>query len=259
MNPALRLAVVVLISTWAATPIRAAPPDDPPSTAKDVEALAAEARKLFQDEHYEEAISAYLRAYRLAPAGALLYNIAFIYDKKLGERELAMDFYRRYIGSSDADPDVVQRANTRIGELKLEKEPKTGTINRPLDTKDTGAPGNLNPPRVEPPPPAPSSPQRLWGWVTLGVGSAVLATGAGLGVAAKFAHDDFSSSTNLSEKQDLQSRGKTFALAGDILMGTGVAAIAAGLVLALTAPSSPVGVGAAPVEGGAIVLFGGSL
>ena len=262
MNPAKRLAVSVVIVTCAVTSIRAAPPDDPPNTAKDVEMLAADARKLFQEERFDEAISAYLKAYRLAPAGALLYNVAFIYDKKLAERDLAIDYYRRYIRSPDADPDVVERATTRIGELKTEKEPIKGPVNRPLDTKDTGAPGNSLPPRVDPPPARPW--QWTAGWVTLGVGGAILAAGVTFGVLAKGTHDDFGAATDFARKQDLQSTGQREALIGDICMATGLAAITAGLVLALTAPpgtetTEGVRVGAAPLDGGGIVMFGGSL
>ena len=257
MNPATRLVITVFVAIAAVTPIRAAPPDDPATTAKDVEALAAEARKLFQDERYEEAITSYLKAYRLSPAGALLYNIAFIYDKKLGEKDLAMDFYRRYIRSTDADPDVVERATARIGELKAEKDPKTGPVNRPLDTQDTGAPGNSMPPKVVAS--APTSVQRTAGWATLGAGGAIFATGVGLGVAAKLKHNSFDSSPDASARHDLATTGKHLALAADILMGAGLAAATAGLVLALTAPSSPLSIGAAPLEGGAIVLFGGRL
>ena len=248
-------------------PCDAGPPGD--SVVEQVEALALEARRAYQDGRYEDAIQHYLRAFQLEAAGALLYNIAYVYDKKLAEKELAMAFYRRYISSPDADPSVVGRAMARLSALKKELGKTSDKPPVLLDTPTRPAPAPARPDTVDPDSGSrrSASGQLIGGWVSAGTGIAALATGVALGFVAQKTHGEFRESLSLEEKRDLRASGQSQALAADILMGVGAAAIVAGTVLILTAPkgrtrsgSADGGVhfGALATPNGAVMLLGGS-
>lgn len=240
---------------------------DPDVLAR-VERKAAEAREAYQAQDFEQAVALYLEAWRLAPAGAILYNIAHIYDRKLKELDLAIEFYRRYIASPDADPAAAARATRRIRELKAEKaareeaelermrarrepapqpEPtpaRADTVRAPVETTDPGAD------------------QRLMGWIGVGVGAAMLATAGGLGVAAQSRADDFGASVSLDQKKSFRDEGETFALTADVLYAVGGVAAVTGVVLLLTAPEEePASLGFGPTSdgAGAAVWWGGEL
>ena len=229
----------------------AAPPkgsDDAPSAAADpvktAEDLAARGRELYADGRFAEAVAAYREAHDQAPTGALLYNIAYIYDKKMGETDLAMEFYRRCIGSPDTDPDLSSRATARLGALRAEKEGRT-----------------------EPPEGGGGLSKKTWGWITLGSGAGVLLTGLTLSLLANEDHEAFQSSRDLDDKKSLRDRGQKKALAGDVLMGVGAAAVVAGTVLvALFWDEDPASGSVSTsfrfeptvIPGGAALMIGGS-
>lgn len=82
---------------------------------------------------YKEAISAYLRAYALAPHPYALFNIALSYEK-LGEWANAADYYERYLtADNDAvDADEVRakirdfRGRTAAQPIPDQTQPETG-------------------------------------------------------------------------------------------------------------------------------------
>jgi tetratricopeptide (TPR) repeat protein len=204
-----------------------------------VEQFAAHARQAYNLQDFDRAIAYYLRAYRLSPNGALLYNIAYIYDHKLGEVDTAMEFYRRYIRSEDADPDVVQRSTVRLQELKALKRNtirKEQRIIPPLDTGPSPGPGRIAPQRDNGPQHQYErrSTQNIWGWSLIGVGGASLSGALVLGLVAGNTHADFNSATEPSRKQSLQDTGQQQALVADILLVAGAVAASTGLIMLLT-------------------------
>ena len=233
--------IVFVINT--ATPLQAAPPTADP-IAEQVEQFAKHARQAYNLQDFDRAIAYYLRAYRLSPNGALLYNIAYIYDHKLSEVDTAMEFYRRYIRSEDADPDVVQRSTTRLQELKVLKRNtvrKEQRIIPPLDTGPSPGPGRIAPQRDNGPPHQykPRSTQSIWGWSLVGVGGASLTGALVLGLVAGKTHDDFNSASSPSRKQSLQDTGKQQTLVADILLVAGGVAATTGLIMLLTDNDRP--------------------
>src|SRR5262249_3618072 len=84
------------------------------------EAIAAQAFELYNKGEYVRAITLYLKAYQAEPAAAIIFNVARIYDQKLHDRVLAIDYYQRYLSAPDAEPELVQRANERIIALRSE-------------------------------------------------------------------------------------------------------------------------------------------
>lgn len=240
------LALPLLAISLAFGPAHAQPAEGGDETVQQVEALAERARGLYKEGEFGKAVAVYLEAYKLQPNAAVLYNVAVIYDKKLKEADLAIDFYRRYIGSPDADPAAVQRATARLQTLKAEREAQREAELATLGNDE----GQNDPP--PPPPPAPrSSTQATAGWVLVGTGLASLTGGAVVGYLASDTADQFSASTNLSEKQDLRDTAETRALVADVLLGVGaVAALTGALLVALDD---------GPAEGSARLMVGPTL
>lgn len=243
------------------TPVTAAA--QPADTVEKVEALAREARALYDAGEFGQAVAVYLEAYKLQPTAAVLYNVAVIYDKKLQEVDLAIDFYRRYISSPDADPAAVQRATVRIQELKVEQAARREADLARLPTRPppTATPEDtvLQPIEVE----RPLSSQTVWGFVALGSGVALAAGGAVMGVLANDAADRFAKSTDLGDKLDHRDIAESRALVADVLIGVGAAAAVAGLLLIVLDDDEPAAQGAsiglAPTAGGLGIWWGGSL
>ena len=88
------------------------------SDVSKAENYAAQAFEAYERKEYQEAVVLYLKALEAAPSSDVLYNLAKIYDTKLGDRELAMKFYRRYIADPGAEPERVRSANARLAELR---------------------------------------------------------------------------------------------------------------------------------------------
>jgi hypothetical protein len=63
-----------------------------------------------------------VKAYEINKASDILFNVATVYDRKLHERELAAEYYRRYIRTQDPNPELVKRATERLTGLKKEAE-----------------------------------------------------------------------------------------------------------------------------------------
>src|SRR5205814_3285664 len=59
--------------------------------------------------------------FEISKAGAILFNIATIYDRKLHERALAIEYFRRYLEATDAEPEFARRATERLSALKAEE------------------------------------------------------------------------------------------------------------------------------------------
>ena len=194
------------------TVARAAEPEV--DTADLVEVLAQEAKELVQAAMYEEAISRYMKAYQLQPAGLLLYNVAFIYDKKIGDARLATEFYRRYLRSQDPDVNLVRRTLNRLRELHEEAGPDD---KGPSPTESgSGTNGGL-----------------IAGWIMAGTGTAVLAGGVGLGVVSLQTTQDYESASpqNPALKNELYVLADRQADQANILMGVGGVTMVAGVVL----------------------------
>ena len=79
---------------------------------------AAQAFEAYQAKRFAEAVGLYVEAYDASPNADILYNIARIYDTKLGDRALASTFYRRYITDPGAVADRIQLANERLVALR---------------------------------------------------------------------------------------------------------------------------------------------
>ncbi len=187
-----------------------------------VERLAAEANVLVAAGDFQGAIARYLEAYRASQAGALLYNIAYIYDRKLGQPELALEHYKRYLGAEDAELDIVRRALDRIRALH-----DAGVSSARGQGGGTAGSG----PRRQGS--SPGSGMKIAGFAIGGLGLASTITGAVFGGLALSTRDEYSASHTSS----LKRRGQTQAVLSDAFLWPGLALTATGVVLVLLAPS----------------------
>lgn len=147
----------------------AAPPEETDPRTAAVEDLASRAAERYAAGDFAQAIALTKKAYDITPMGALLYNVAIIYDKKLKERDLAIDYYRRFLAARDADPTLVEKANHRLEVLKATPDPPPPP---PPPVVVAPPPVTTPPPTVAPPD---ESDQRLAGRRLL-----LLASGGGL-------------------------------------------------------------------------------
>jgi tetratricopeptide (TPR) repeat protein len=157
-------------------------------------ALAERAYELHQAGRFSESVATYLQAYELTGSSPILFNIALIYDRKLRELDLAAEYYRRYLRSPDASPDLVHKANDRLDALRQQ-----ASLPRPAPAAPTPAPAAPTPAPAAPTP-APAAPTpaaggdsssewRTFGFVLGSFGMASLGLSAAFAVRAKSKDD----------------------------------------------------------------------
>ena len=242
-----------LAGTLGASPARA---DGAETASGTAEALANEAYEQHAAGKYPEAISSYLKAFEISKSGVILFNVATIYDKKMHERDLAADYFRRYLRAPDAEPELVQKANQRLATLKQEadeEERKRAAL--PVVLQPTAGPPAADTTKVSAPTAATkdegvtetSRPLRPVGVVVGAVGVASLATSAVLAVIAKGKNDDANALCNGQECSSdrgvtLASQAGTMATASTVTFVAGVTLLVGGVTLYFAAPrrvSSP--------------------
>jgi tetratricopeptide (TPR) repeat protein len=181
----------LLLATGSALPAHAEDEPTPSGPAVErAEQRAAQAFQAYERKDYPAAVALYLEAYEASPSADMLYNIARIYDTKLGDRPLAMTFYRRYIADPGAIADRIKLANARLVELR-EAELAVDTVDASATSGQPRAYGGASAA------PAPREP----GWSTLrwagvGVGAAGV---IGVGVGAVFGIKAMSSASTADD------------------------------------------------------------
>ena len=170
---ALIVALGVLAPTAAYAQTPAPPPPAPsahpsPEVQKQVEDLSAKAFDAYGKGDFTTALTLYQQALQLAPAAAIYFNVANIYDKKLPDPHLAIDFYRKCVSASDTTPDLSIKATARIQALTQDLLAK-----QPAAPRADEAAGE-----------DPGKAMKIAGGVILGLGALGLGLGIGFGVDA---------------------------------------------------------------------------
>ncbi|HET6336601.1 MAG TPA: hypothetical protein VFG30_25435 [Polyangiales bacterium] len=116
------LVVGVVVGSMCAAPasLRARARAEGVSSASDVaraEGYAADAFEAYSRKDYSAAVALYLKALDTSPTADMLYNLARIYDGKLKDRQLAIDYYRRYVRDPGAEPTRLRATNERLSQL----------------------------------------------------------------------------------------------------------------------------------------------
>jgi hypothetical protein len=88
---------------------------------------------------FADAIAAYTKAYDLSKAPAILFNVATIYDRKVHESALAIEYYRRALKSPDAEAEYIRKANERIAALKVDLKDEDRARSEPPPRTAAGA------------------------------------------------------------------------------------------------------------------------
>ncbi len=221
------------------------------AAAKQVEKLAAEAIQAYRAADYTRTVELLERAYQIRQVAALLYNLAKAYEK-LGDQEKAVELYRRYSDSTDAEPKLRVKAEARVaayeeahrgrkdprndGELhpRLDATPDPIPTPRPRPSKAAGqrhqrragARGGARLASLEVASCARSHRRDLLG--SLGLGAAL--AGMGLSVHAYSLHQDFAASVGLeADRRALRDRSRGEAIGSDVLYGVAAASAAVGV------------------------------
>ncbi len=171
--------------------------------------------ELYRDGDFEDAIEEWQHSYELNPEPYLLFDIANAY-RELGEAEEALSHFRKYL-EEDPDGEVADQADRRIEEIEAERSAVPDEL---ADRRGRDADAG---PEAEPDA-GRSRPLRTAGMWSLGAGATVTAVGLGYrrvpGAQVPGAEDRSAS-------------------AGNALVGVGVVAGVAGLILLASAASEP--------------------
>jgi tetratricopeptide (TPR) repeat protein len=239
------------------------------------EQKAAQAFAAYEAKSYPEAVALYIEAYQAAPNADMLFNLARIYDTKLGDRPLAINFYRRYIAEPGAVADRIQLANERLALLREAELAATQPMARATSEAPAEAAPAPAPPVSEPTEAGLSTPETI-GVITGAVGVVALGVGTGFGVAAL---SETNTARDLCEGRvcqeqrgiDAAASASDHAAVSTVALVSGGALVAIGAALyfllgddppeaPLPAPKSGVELGArlSPALGGVSVGLGGS-
>lgn len=200
------------------------------------EELAAQAYEAYRREEFAQAISLYLRAYQATPSSEILFNVATIYDKKLHEPDLAIDYYRRFLRESD-DAALVPKASDRLNALRAEREAAKGpTSGAAAASTDPAQTKEEDPGRT----------MRTAGLVIGAAGLVGVVVGSVFGLNAKSKNDEAADMCSGTVCRDpraipLTSDAQAAATVSTIAFAAGGVALAGGAALYFLAPKKPSG------------------
>jgi hypothetical protein len=150
-------------------------------------------------------------------------------------------FSARVSSEEDLLAELDKGAKEMAAELKAAQKPAPPGPPAPVAAKPPDA-ASSPPPAQEVTGAKPSSGRRTWGWVGVGAGAALTIGGSLALLQAKNNHDALISPSKpltLSEATVFKQSGELFQTLGWVGIGAGVAGVAAGTYLLLTAPSEP--------------------
>ncbi len=206
----------------------AASAQTPPSEAmRQAESHHERGIDLYEAGDYRGAIREFERAESLAHSRANLMNIARSYQQ-LGELDQALAWIDRYLAEPGLPFEARQRAQGLRQQLLASRAARGGGAPGQGGAAQVGGAEQLDGGRM--------SSARRWAWVTLGVGLALSAAGAGLLGGASSVYGEFDQARTdctecAADLQDQADRGQALGTSGWVLLGAGAAALAASLVL----------------------------
>jgi tetratricopeptide (TPR) repeat protein len=198
--------------------------------------LNEEGFALYKQRDYRRAAEKFLQAYGLEPDPNLLFNIARCYEA-LGDTAGAEEKYRLFLAEPDADPQGKRRAQEALRVLAEKRDQAL-----PPTPAGAAAPAAGEPPLITTPATKESRPRRVLPTVVLGVGAAAVVAGATLYF---WGRRDFNTVMDApgygdptrvdamteSAARQLVDSGRNKVIAGGVIFGLGVAALAASAAL----------------------------
>jgi tetratricopeptide (TPR) repeat protein len=223
---------LLLAAIWAASLAFAAPAAAQSSpTQADEEAAKAHflaGSAYYEQANYTDAVKEFNEAHRLSQRPDLLYNISVCYER-LSRWDEAIASLRQYLTERPEAPDraVIE------SRIKNFEDRHAAEQRKPAQATAQAPPSSA--PMVTTPP---SRTRHVVSFVVGGIGAGLLLAAIGTGVAAQLAYDDLNKKcpnkvcdTGNQTLRDEQSSGKALALATDVLIGVGAAAVVAGTVM----------------------------
>ena len=151
----------------------------PAERSKQAQGLADQGYEAYQHNDWARAIALYVESYKLVPTSETLFNIASIYDRKLNDKALAIEYYRRHNAAPDATSDLIAKATTRISDLSREDRPAPSAAPAPVQA-EKATPADK---------PSDGSGLRVTGLVAAGLGLVGVGVGVGFGLTAHSRHE----------------------------------------------------------------------
>lgn len=207
----------------------------------------AKAVQLYKQEYFEDALKEFKAAYDARQMSLLLVNIGRTMQK-LGRPREAVAYYERFQkAESRPDPETAKRVQQYLDECRALIDDAPAGVARP-----SGPP---------PPPPQPGKPLLIVGGVLAGLGVGGIIAGGVLGGQANSSFNDYSNSTDEYQKLGLRSTTQTLQIGADVagiggavLVGTGGALIALGVLKNRAAAAEHSSKTAAPTKAAAMLI-----
>lgn len=223
-------------------------------------ALASQAERFFKAQKFQDAAETLLKAYELDPVPLYLHNIGRAYEQ-LGELELALDYFGKYVNLPPAKTDaavvkaVLERYPSLAPDAKSEPARKPAAPRPTLEPEQT--PGPTEPALESNPPAAPPISRTTLVVISGSIAVAGLGTALGCALGARGDKAAFRDAVTLSDKQKYEASTRTMAAITDVSLLLGVAAAVTTVILFPfpSAPSSP-SVSVTPLSGGAMAQMG---
>jgi tetratricopeptide (TPR) repeat protein len=218
LRAAISISIFVFIGLLASTPAAA---DTDIDLAKKYFELG---EKLYKRSDFKGAMDNFEKSYAYSKRAALLFNIAHCHES-MGSFEKAILYYKLYLESKSANAALVK---VRIKNLT-----------RLLEEKQQADAASAPKPEPQQAPSSAPAPRPYWipGWVLVGAGAALVATGAALGAVASSKASALEDASRLgtlpdyAEYEDLEDSGKGLELGQIVTLAVGGAAVAAGAAL----------------------------
>lgn len=207
-------------------------PATPAADEQNAQALSDQAYEAYEKGDFSKAIAQYLESYKLVPTAEILYNVASIYDKKLSDPKLAIEYYRRHNAATDAKAELVGKATSRIAALQAQIDNPNGSKSDLKSLPESSGKSETSS----------SSPLKTIGLVTTTIGVVGLGVGVVTGLLASGKHSDAedagcSGSTCPTEAaRDKEKSAGDMATVSTITFIAGGALVVGGLVMFLAAP-----------------------
>ncbi len=210
-----------------------------PVRADTPEQLTNQAFAKYESGDYPAAVALYMKAYEISVDSRILFNVAQIYDKKVQDRDLAIEFYRRYLKSTTTEPDLVAKATARVTELGRQQSAPDPTASATPPSSSQPPPTSSALPDPAPPPATPpaasDSPPFFVGWIVAGVlGAGAVVTGSlSLSTSGELRDETFQGPAP-DDVESLHTRAAVLAGLTDGLIAGAVVAGGVTLILQLT-------------------------
>jgi len=217
-------------------------------------------RLAYGDGRFDEALTAFQRAYELSHRSQLLYNIGQCFDRMRHDAD-ALAAFQQFLAAEPESPNAAE-VRGRVAFLERALATSATTADTPPAAEPSTASAETTTPEAptpSAPPPAASSDPGAAPWVLIGVGGALAIAGAvlvGLGFMDVSTVENAADGARYATVRDADQQATPLIASGFAGLGVGVVLAAIGVVLAVSGPSSGERAATLRLGPGSIVLQG---